>query len=179
MNSSYSDTGIVVRSVDSGEADKYVSILTEQHGLSHFVARGARRITSKKSPHLDLLNIVKFQASRGDSPRFLDQVESIFYYPKIKTNFSKINISFTIVEILTSTLPAEVEDKEIYLSLRSFLDAVEKSEGQREINRLGRKFGLFILRHLGYPTPKMSESANLTSYFETIISKKLISPKFR
>ncbi|HSV95000.1 MAG TPA: DNA repair protein RecO [Spirochaetia bacterium] len=176
MRSSFSDTGIVIRSVDSGEADKFISIITENHGLQDFLARGARRLASKKAPHLDLFNLIKFQSGRGEHPRFLDQVESIEYFPKIKKDFSKIGLCLTIIEILINTLPIEVEDREIFLSLKSFLEAVEKSDSQKETNRLGRKFGLFLLRHLGYPPPKLSASAKLTNYFESIMSKKLIGP---
>ena len=176
MRPSFADTGIIVRSVDSGEADKFVSIITENHGLQDFLARGARRLTSKKAPHLDLFNLVKFQSGRGDQPRFLEQVDSIEYFPEIKKDFAKVGLCLTIIEILINTLPLEVEDREIYVSTKSFLDAIERSNSTRENNRLGRKFGLFILRHLGYPLPKLPESAKLTTYFESIMSKKLIGP---
>jgi DNA repair protein RecO (recombination protein O) len=176
MKPSFADSGIVIRSVDSGESDKFVSIITQNHGLQDFIARGARKITSKKAPHLDLFNIVKIQSGRGEHPRFLEQVESIAYYPGIKSDFSKVGLCLTIIEILINTLPIEVEDTEIFLSLKSFLDAVEKSDSQKETNRLGRKFGLYILKHLGYPLPKLPETTKLTTYFESIMSKKLIGP---
>ncbi len=176
MRSSFSDTGIVIRSVDSGEADKFISIITENHGLQDFIARGARRITSKKSPHLDLFNLVKFQTGRGEHPRFLEQVESIAYYPGIKKDFTKVGLCLTIIEILLNTLPVEVEDKEIFLSTKTFLEAIEKSTSPKETNKLGRKFGLFLLRHLGYSLPKFPETSKLTTYFESIMSKKLIGP---
>lgn len=179
MKLSFSDIGIVIRSVDSGEADKYVSIISQEHGLVDLIARGARRLTSKKAPHLDQLNLVKFQVDRGDSPKFLNQVETISFYPQIKNNFSKTGICLTITEILNSTLPKEVEDKEIYLSLKTFLESVEKAEDKKEINRLGRKFGLYLLRHLGFPLPKHPETDNLSTYFESIMNKKLISPQLK
>lgn len=179
MRSSFSDQGIIIRSVDSGEADKYVSIITENHGLQDFIARGARRITSKKAPHLDLFNLVKFQSGRGEHPHFLEQAETVRYYPGIKKDFSKVGLCLTILEILINTIPVEVEDNEIFRSTRSFLDALEKTKTQSETNRLGRKFGLFLLRHLGYPLPKLPATGNLTKYFESIISKKLIGPQIK
>lgn len=179
MRPSFSDTGIIIRSVDSGEADKYVSIITENHGLQDFIARGARRITSKKAPHLDLFNFIKFQSGRGENPHYLEQAETISYYPGIKKDFSKVGLCLTILEILINTIPVEVEDKQIFVSTRSFLDALEKTKTQGETNRLGRKFGLFLLRHLGYPPPKLPATVNLTKYFESIISKKLIGPQIK
>jgi DNA repair protein RecO (recombination protein O) len=171
--------GIVIRSVDSGEADKYVSIITQNHGLQDFVARGARRITSKKAPHLDLFNLIKFQGGWGENPRFLEQAETVSYFPMIKKDFAKVGLCLTIVEILMNTLPVEVEDEEIFLSTKSFLEAVEASATSNENNRLGRKFGLYLLKHLGYPLPKLPKTAKLTNYFESIMSKKLIGPLIR
>lgn len=179
MTPSFSDNGIIVRSVDSGEADKYVSILTENHGLQDFIARGARHITSKKAPHLDLLNLVKFQTGRGERPRYLEQVESLQYYPEIKKDFKKVGLCLTIMEIMINTLPVEVEDKEIFLSTKAFLEALTIISSPNEINRLGRKYGLFLLRHLGYPPPKDPRNGKLSTYFESIMSKKLISPQIR
>ena len=110
MNASYSDIGIVLRGNDSGEADKYITLITREHGLINCIARGARRISSKKSPHLDVFNIVKFQVGRGENPLYLNQAESTSFYPKIKSDFGKIGICMTIIEILLNTIPANVED---------------------------------------------------------------------
>ncbi|HOX96057.1 MAG TPA: DNA repair protein RecO [Candidatus Woesebacteria bacterium] len=180
MRSSYSDNGIVIRSIDSGEADKYVTILTERHGLADFVARGARRLSSKKAPHLDPFNLIRFLVGRGQDLQFLEQAESSNFYPAIKNSISKTRLCLTISEILLGTLPKEVEDREIYLSYKIFLDAVEVADSEKEINRLGHQFGLFLLRHLGYPAPKQSAtSSDLSVYFESIMNKKLISPQIK
>lgn len=179
MRQTYSDNGIVIRSVDSGEADKFVSIISEEHGLGNFVARGARRLTSKKSPHLDLLNMVRFSVGRGESPRYLSQVESTTFFPGIKADYSKIGLSLTFTEILSNMLPLDVEDREIYLSLKSFLVALEKTSDKKESNRLARRFGLFLMRHLGYPPPKFPDTDNLSGYFEALMNRKIISTEIR
>lgn len=178
MRDSYSDVGIVIRSVDSGEADKYVHLVTQNHGLSSFLARGVRRLSSKKAPHLDLFNLVKFSVSRGENPRFLNQAESVAFYPAIKDDYQKIGLSLTIAEILGNTLPLDVEDREMFLSFKSFLDGLEIAVDKKDINRLGRRFGLFLLRHLGYPEPK-TKTDNLSAYFESIMNRKIISKEIR
>lgn len=179
MSDSYSDTGIVVRVVDSGEADKFISVISENHGLVTLVARGARRSNSKKASHLDLFNIIKYSVGRGVSPKYLNQAESISFFPGLKSDFAKVGVGLTIAEILTNTLPVDVEDREIYLSLKSFLEGLNKAEGKKEINSLTRRFGLFLLRHLGYPPPVSPETDNLSSYFENIMNRKIISKEVR
>ncbi|KKT42832.1 MAG: hypothetical protein UW64_C0015G0021 [Microgenomates group bacterium GW2011_GWC1_44_37] len=81
----------------------------------------------------------------------------------------------TMAEILTNTLPVDVEDREIFLSLKSFLEGLEKAFDQKDINKISRRFGLFILRHLGYPPPKSPDTDPLSSYFEAIMNRKIIS----
>lgn len=179
MSESYTDSGIVIRSVDSGEADKFVSIISENHGLGNFVAKGARRPTSRKASHLDLLNLIKFSAGRGENPRYLNQVESTSFFPGIKKDYAKVGLSLTLAEILTNTLPLDVEDREIYLSFKSFLQALEKTVDSKETNRLGRRFGLFLMRHLGFPPPKFPETDNLSGYFESLMNRKIISTEIR
>lgn len=179
MKPQYTDTGFILRSVDSGEADKMVSVLSENHGLSIYIARGVRRLSSKKSSHLDLCNLVKFNVGRGDVPQFMNQVETIKYYPGIKSSFPKISLCLTIAEILTNTLPVDVEDREIFLSLKIFFDNLETAKDQKEINILGRRFALFILRHLGFPSPKNPDKDNLSVYFEAIMNRKIISKEIR
>lgn len=179
MTQSYSDNGIVIRSVDAGEADKFISIISENHGLGSFVARGARRPTSKKASHLDLFNLIRFSVGRGESPRYLDQVESVSFFPGLKKDYAKVGLALTLAEILTHTLPLDEVNPEIYFSFKSFLEGLEKTQNKKETNRLGRRFGLFLMRHLGYPPPKFPETDNLSDYFESLMNRKIISTEIR
>ena len=175
MRQAFSDTGIVLKSVDFAEADKLVGILSHNHGYQEFVARGARRLNSKKAPHLDLFNKVKFQAGRGNSPQQLIQADTEEYFPQLKSNLEKVRIALSIAEILTSILPHEEEDRESYLSLANFYTSLNKSLEHNEIARLTNDYSLYLLRHLGYPQPKVVESSTLSIYFENLINRKIVS----
>ncbi|KKT34477.1 MAG: repair protein RecO protein [Candidatus Collierbacteria bacterium GW2011_GWF2_44_15] len=175
MRQAFSDTGIVLKSVDFAEADKLVGILSHNHGYQEFVARGARRLNSKKAPHLDLFNKVKFQAGRGNSPQQLIQADTEEYFPQLKSNLEKVRIALSIAEILTSILPHEEEDRESYLSLANFYTSLNKSLEHNEIARLTNDYSLYLLRHLGYPQPKVLNPSTISVYFENLINKKIVS----
>ena len=175
MRQAFSDTGIVLKSVDFAEADKLVGILSHNHGYQEFVARGARRLNSKKAPHLDLFNKVKFQAGRGNSPQQLIQADTEEYFPQLKSNLEKVRIALSIAEILTSILPQEEEDRESYLSLANFYTSLNKSLEHNEIARLTNDYSLYLLRHLGYPQPKVLNPSTISVYFENLINKKIVS----
>ena len=175
MRQAFSDIGIVLKSVDFAEADKLVGILSHNHGYQEFVARGARRLNSKKAPHLDLFNKVKFQAGRGNSPQQLVQADTEEYFPKLKTDLEKVRIALSIAEILTSILPHEEEDKESFLSLANFYTSLNKPLEHNEIARLTNEYSLYLLRHLGYPQPKVVDSSTISVYFENLINRKIVS----
>lgn len=174
MKPAFTDIGIIVKSVDFAEADKLVGIVSHYHGYQEFVARGARRLNSKKAPHLDLFNQVKFQVGRGNTPQMLVQADTQEYFPHLRSSLKKARIALSIAEILTSILPQEEEDRESYLSLLNFMTALESASADT-LGPLSRDYSLYLLRHLGYPKPKTVEAGDLAYYFETIISRKILS----
>lgn len=173
MKPAFSDQGIVIKSLDFAEADKIVGIVTENHGFCEFIARGARRLNSKKAPHLDLFNLVKFQSGRGNSPQLLIQADTVCFYPSLKKSFVRTKIAMLFAEILTRVLAEDVEDRQLYLSLVNFMNALETAENPDNFEILEKNFGGYLLRHLGFP--KVPDSSNLISYFESIVSRRILS----
>lgn len=179
MKPAFADTGIILKVVDFAEADKRVGVLSHHHGYQEYIARGARRLNSKKAPHLDLFNHVKFQVGRGVSPQLLIQADTINFYPEIKSKLEKTRIAMSLAEIITGVLPYEVEDKESYLSLVNYFEAINKPLDYQTLEKVTYQFSLYLLKHLGYPLPSVVVPDTLTSYFETIINKKIISRQLR
>ncbi|HEX9007638.1 MAG TPA: DNA repair protein RecO [Patescibacteria group bacterium] len=179
MKPAFADTGIILKVVDFAEADKLVGVLSHNHGYQEYVARGARRLNSKKAPHLDLFNQIKFQVGRGNNPQLLVQADTINYYPAIKSGLEKARIAMSLAEIITSVLPYEEEDRQTYLSLTNFFEAIDLQTDRSNLGKITYDFSLYLLRHLGYPLPSTVSPENITGYFETIINKKIISRQLR
>ncbi len=85
----------------------------------------------------------------------------------------------SLAEIITSILPHEVDDKETYLSLVNYFEAINKPMEKGDLGKITYQFSLYLLKHLGYPLPSTIQPENITSYFETIINKKIISRQLR
>lgn len=179
MPETYSDLGVVVRVVDYKEADKVVTLVTKNHGLVTLIALGARRSNSKKSPHIDLFNLVSFNVSGSQNLKFLLQVDIQQHFSSVKSSLNKIRLCMTFAEIICQIIPEGVDDAETYLSLLNFLSAIDSSENETELNSLSKKFGHYLLRHLGYPPPTNTSNGSLSSYFESIINRKIIGMEIR
>lgn len=179
MNSSFTDLGIIIRLSDGGEADKYASIFTQEHGLIDTLAKGVRRPTSRKSGHLDLLNLVKFQVARGRQPQILTQVELINDFNHLKTDLHFSRSLFYLTEIFNNLIPPGDKDKDLFLSLKKYLLKLSQLEYGQTSRQLSTEFQLYLLRHLGYPLPKKPTPLNLVSHFENIINRRFKSKQIK
>jgi len=173
MNSSFTDLGIVIRLVDGGEADKYVSLVSQEHGFIDALAKGVRRPNSRKSGHLDLLNLVKFQVARGRSPQIMTQVDLIESFDNLKNDLRFSRSAFYLTEILNHILAAEQKDQQLFVSLKNYLIKLNQLEYSQASRQLSTEFQLYLLQHLGYPLPEKVNPTNLISHFEKIINRRL------
>ena len=175
MDKAFSDVGVVIKVTDFGEADRFINLISKDHGLISLVAKGVRRITSKKAPHLDLLNLVKFQVARGRPPQMLIQAELIEPHLKLKNNLKMARTSFYLAEILNSLLASEQPDKELFLSLRNYLSRLNKNLSANTSRQLSMEFQAYLLRHLGFSEPQTYTPESIISHLEQITNKKINS----
>lgn len=178
MSASVSDLGIIVFQVRFGEADKLVKILSRHHGLIAVIAKGARRLTSKKSSHLDNLNLISFSTNRGHSPQYLSQVETVNAFPSIKADLKKVRTAFYLLEVLNATMAENQIDEALFTAFRDFLLDFERT-GEDSDRQKAVAFQQFLITHLGFPPPPNSQPRSLVSYFEHIIDKSLVSPRIK
>ena len=178
MSASVSDLGIIIHQVRFGEADKFVFIFSQHHGLIKVVGKGARRLTSKKSPHLDNLNLIKFQTNRGDVPQYLSQVETVNAFPKIKADLKKTRTCFYLTEILHRTLAEGEADEALFSTLKKFLEDLNQS-AEPDSRGLAIEFQHYLIKRLGFPPPQSDAPAALVSYFESLIDRPLMSTQMK
>ena len=61
----FRDRGMVLRTIRLGEADRIVTLMTEEHGKVRAVAKGVRRTTSKFGSRLEPLSHVALLGLAG------------------------------------------------------------------------------------------------------------------
>lgn len=179
MPASIADVGIIIHQIRFGEADKFVKILSEHHGLIDTVAKGARRLTSKKSSHLDNLNLVRFSTNRGNSPQYLREVETVMAFPKIKSNLYKVRTCFYLTEVMNLTLVESQPDEALFGVLKQFLIRLNDLPDAESSRDLAIDFQHFLIKHLGFPPPIDDRPEALVPYFESLIDRRLTSPKLK
>ena len=73
----YNTQAIMLRRVDMGEADRLLTILTPARGKMKVMAKGVRKLTSRKTGHVELFTRVQFVLAQGHTFDVASQADTI------------------------------------------------------------------------------------------------------
>jgi len=105
----YRTTGIVLRRRDFDEADRLLTVLTREHGKLTLLAKGARKISSRKAPHVDLFKQVELLVHQGRNFGIVSQAETVRSFEAIRDDLSRLAAAHYVAE-LADTFVGEGDD---------------------------------------------------------------------
>jgi DNA repair protein RecO (recombination protein O) len=105
MSQTYKATGINLKSIPLGEADKILTILTREHGLIRAVAPGSRKPKAQLGGRSELFVVNELLLSKGRSLDRLSQAESIESYPRLSRDLAKLTVSQYWAEVVLYQTP--------------------------------------------------------------------------
>src|SRR3989344_7960232 len=96
--------GFIIKRRNFGEADRILTIFSKHYGKIQAKAPGARKITSKRSPHIELLNLSVFTLykSSRSTMSIVTEASTLKTFSSIKRNLKKIGFSFYICELINN-----------------------------------------------------------------------------
>lgn len=98
---------IVIRHSDFGEADRLVTLYTREQGKLRAVAKGVRKIASRKAGHLEPFTRVKLQLARGRDMFIVTQAETVDAYSSLREDLSLTGYAAYVLELLDRFVPDE------------------------------------------------------------------------
>tara|TARA_B100001996_G_scaffold112639_1_gene85281 strand:+ start:200 stop:949 length:750 start_codon:yes stop_codon:yes gene_type:complete len=107
--------GIITRCTNYKEADRIFTLISD-NGIMKFIARGAKKPSSKLSGHIEPLNYVALYYRPSKSLNSVSQAESINSFLEIKKEYNLILRAQYMME-LSESLSSENEDNSYILSL--------------------------------------------------------------
>jgi len=171
------DYGFVIKRTNFSEADRYISIFTRNNGKQELVAKGVRRIASRRSPHLELLNQIKFNAVKTRKNFILTDVEVVKTSSLAKEKEEHIGAIFLICELIDKLCPVEQKHEDVFMLIKSTLLRLEKEENVQVVIYDFEK-QLLILLGFWDPEKKFSSSQELENYIEMVTERKLKSRSY-
>jgi DNA repair protein RecO (recombination protein O) len=147
---------LVLRRIDYGEADRVVTLLTEEHGKIASLARGARRSKQRFGAALEPFAVVRAQLSVGQSSlATLREASPVRSFPSLLARLPAIRAAGEAIEKTRDLLPDRHPDARVFATHVGLLEALDAGG---EPDDLALAFELRILALLGHP-PRLDACA--------------------
>jgi DNA repair protein RecO (recombination protein O) len=104
-----------------GEADRILTLLTPDRGKIRVIAKGIRKLTSRKAGHLELLSRATLLLAQGRELDHITQAQVVDAYPAVRADLVKTAYASYFVELLDRFIAEQQESEDVYRLLREAL----------------------------------------------------------
>lgn len=170
---SYKTEGIIIKRRNYGEADRILTVLTKNNGKIQIKASGVRKINSRRSPHIELLNYSTLLIYKGAALPVLTEAETIENFLPIKDDLTKIGFSFHMCELIDGLCAENQENNTVFFLFKNTLCRLKEEE---DLVSVIHEFEVELLTILGF-WPRYRSSQNLNTHYiiENILERPLKS----
>jgi DNA repair protein RecO (recombination protein O) len=120
----YRTEGIVLRRQNFGEADRLTTVYTLHYGKLRLVAKGVRRIRSRKAGHLEPFTRVALLIARGRELDIITQAETIENFVTFQGDLEQLGYASYLAELLDRFTVEEGEENQA--QYRLLLDSLRR-----------------------------------------------------
>lgn len=121
----YRARGVVLRTHKLGEADRIVSLITEDHGKVRAVAKGARKTTSKFAARLEPTSHVDIQCYQGRTLDGITQAERVEVFRAIRGDLDLLQGAAMMLEVIDQVAQEGQNDPGHYRMLTGALRTLD------------------------------------------------------
>jgi len=119
----YRTEAIVLRRSDLGEADRLLTLLTPDRGKLRAIAKGARKIASRKGGHVELFNRVNLLIARGRGEfDIISQAETIEPSRALREDLTRSTYAHYAAELIDRFAEEGTAQPELFALLADGLD---------------------------------------------------------
>ena len=154
---SFRSEAVVLRHSDWGEADRLLVLFTRERGKARALAKGARKMRSRKAGHLEPFTRVSLQLAVGRDLLIVTQAETVDAYLALRADLVRTGYAGYVVELIDRfTYEEEKTDASLYGLL---IETLGRIASQPDAWLSIRYFEIRLLDALGF-RPKLFQCAN-------------------
>ena len=174
-NSQTKTESIVIKRTNFKDQDKIVTLYTKDLGKIGVMARGIRKLESKRKSHFELGNHIKTALIESHKFYIVTQTEIINTHAPLKTNLTKVNTLYYLLEIFDGLVPEKDENTMLFKFLNRSLDILE-TLGDKSVDNFLNAYTTKLLRMSGFlndPLEIIHTKSNKAfyNYLENLINK--------
>ena len=138
---------VVLRHSDWGEADRLLTIFSREQGKLRCVAKGARKLLSRKAGHLEPFTRVSLLLAKGSDLWIVTQAETLDAYLPIKEDLVRTGTAAYVVELLDRFTYEEGENHTLYDLL---VETLQRLAVEQDLFLAVRYYEIHLLSILGF-----------------------------
>ena len=169
MSRSLKTEAIILKKKDLLNKDVLISVFSQDLGRLTLFAKGIKKITSRRSPHLQTGNLVNILVSHKNERYYLQESELLSGFSELKKDEKKVSNLYLFLFVLERLLPEQQKETKAYNLTKNFLIDLSKST---KPNSIAVKYLSDIMMQLGYLDKKVN-FPELKSLIEEIINEKI------
>ncbi|MBI4762360.1 MAG: DNA repair protein RecO [Chloroflexota bacterium] len=148
---------VVLRHSDYGEADRLLTLFTRQLGKTRAIAKGARKIASRKAGHIEPFTHVRLQLAQGRDMFIVTQADTVDAYLPLRDDLVLTAQAAYVLELLDRfTYDDQTENPALF---RLLTDTLSRLASRHDPWLVIRYYEMRLLDHLGF-RPQLFECVN-------------------
>ena len=145
----YNVEAIVLKKVNFGETDRIYTLFTKEKGKIRAVAKGVRKISSRRGGNLDTLNLATINLTESNGGfNSIVEVKTLNSHKNIKKTLEKSLAGFYIAEVINKSVEEDSENRELFELLKVSLSVLDI--GDKKPGFVVNKFEFLLMKILGY-----------------------------
>ena len=168
---SFTSEGFVLGRRNFGEADRIIDVYSKDRGKISLIAKGVRRLGSRKRGHIEIFSKINFQVVNGKGMGILTEVETVDDFKSIRKSMKKISLAYYFMEVIGKITHEGEENLELYSILSGSMERLKKTKRLRELRS---SFVVELLKSLGY-WPKDKNLAYPDEKLEEVLERQISS----
>jgi DNA repair protein RecO (recombination protein O) len=105
---------IVLRHSDYGEADRLLTLYTREQGKLRAIAKGVRKLQSRKAGHLEPFTRVVLMLARGHDLWIVTQAETVNAFQPLRESLNLMSEASYVVELLERFIYEEGQNVQVF-----------------------------------------------------------------
>ena len=151
---------VVLRHSDYGEADRLLTMYTRQLGKTRAIAKGARKIASRKAGHIEPFTHVRLQLAKGRDTFIVTQADTVDAYLPLREDLVLTSQASYVMELLDRF--TYENDTENTATFQLLTDTLSRLASKADPWIVTRYYEMRLLDYMGF-RPQLVECANCGS----------------
>ncbi|MEJ2756882.1 MAG: DNA repair protein RecO [Anaerolineales bacterium] len=125
---SFRTDAIILKHLDFGEADRILTLFTREKGKIRAIAKGVRKVRSRKGGHLEPFTHTSLLLATGRNLYLVTQAEAQDIYPNLRDNLESIGYASYAVELVDRFSLDEEENAPIFFLLKNTFSRLNRGD---------------------------------------------------